>query len=118
MNIDLLFTVSVCVILAFLFVILVILIKNNKLNSIREACYWIFLKAEDIYGASNGDKKLEYACEKVYELFPAWLKLFVDKEMLNNLVQKWFDESTRLAKDYLDNGLLDHSIPTRPEVTD
>ena len=96
------------------------LIKNNKLNSIRETCYWIFLKAEDIYGAKKGEEKIAYACEKAYELFPAWLKVLVDKETLNCLVQNWFDESTQLAKDYLDNGIIDNSVEDidRPEISE
>ena len=118
MNIDVFFIVALVVFVAILIVALVVLIKNNKLNVIREACYTIFVKAEELYGAGTGEEKLAYACEKAYELFPGWLKVLVDKDTLCGLVQKWFDEITNLAKDYLDNGILDHSIPTRPEVSE
>lgn len=110
MNIDLFFIIAVCVVLLALVVAVVILIKNNKLNVIREHCYYLFLVAENIYGSKKGPEKLAYVCNKAYEtLFPAWLKTLIDRETVTELVQKWFDDVTGLTKDYLDNGMLDHS---------
>lgn len=109
MNADLIFATAFSVILIALVVAVVVLIRNNKLNVIREHCYQLFLIAEDIYGAKKGPEKLAYVCNQVYDLFPAWLKYMIDRETANELVQKWFDDVVSLTKDYLDNGMIDHS---------
>lgn len=109
MNTDLIFTTLIFIIIAVLVVALIILIKNNRLNVIRETCYTLFIRAEETYGAKQGKAKLQYVCDMLYAMFPTWLKLFIDEQTLKNLVQKWFDEITNLAKDYLDNGIIDNS---------
>ena len=109
MNVDLIFATAFSVILIALVVAVVMLIKNNKLSVIREHCYQLFIIAENIYGANKGAEKFAYVCNYVYDLFPAWLQYMVDRETTNKLVQKWFDEVISLTKDYLDNGIIDHS---------
>lgn len=109
MNIDLVFATVFSVILIALVVAVVVLIRNNKLDVIRKHCYQLFLIAEDIYGANKGPEKFAYVCNQVYDLFPVWLRHLIDKETATELVQKWFDEAIELTKDYLDNGMLDHS---------
>jgi hypothetical protein len=69
------------------------------------------LQAERIFSDGEGKKKFDAVFEKLYnDLVPAWMHLFVSQDDIRRKLQEWYD----LAKDYLDNGVIDGSL-TKPQ---
>jgi hypothetical protein len=62
-------------------------------------------KAKDLV-LKSGQEQEDWVVEKVYNILPARIKLFVSKEILRNLVKKFYKE----AKDYLDDGKFNDSV--------
>ena len=92
-------------IVALFFVYVVYLVVTQQWVRLRETAYKIMLKAEKIFKTGQGRKKFDYVFEQVYDLVPAWIKIFVPEDDLRFKLQEWYNH----AKDYADNGKLDGS---------
>jgi len=89
------------VILFFAYILFLVITK--QWTKLREAAYKIMLAAEKVYLTGQGRKKFNYVFVKVYNLVPAWLKLFVSEYWLRCKLQEWYN----LVKDYADDGKID-----------
>ena len=73
---------------------------------LRGLAYALMLQAERIFSSGEGKQKFDAVFEKLYfDLIPAWLRLFVSPRSIREKLQEWYI----LAKDYLDNGIVDNS---------
>ena len=101
----------VLVIIAILIVISVIwmgytYIKNRTLDEIRGDVYQLVLKAEHTYRlSSSGKQKMKWVVSQARKLLPGWMQLIISEEMLQKIIQVWFDE----VKDLLDDGKMNGS---------
>ena len=87
------------------------LIVTKQWTKLREQAYGLMLQAERIFADNEGQKKFDAVFERLYfDLVPAWLRLFVSPRSIREKLQEWYI----LAKDYLDNGVVDGSLPTPP----
>lgn len=67
--------------------------------------YKIMLAVERAYADTEGQEKFDAAFTTIYDLLPAWLKLFVSPNEMKKKLQEWYD----LAKDQLDDGKINNS---------
>ena len=101
----------VLVIIAVLIVISVIwmgytYLKNRTLDEIRGDVYQLVLKAEHTYKEStSGKQKMKWVVSQARKLLPGWLQMIISEEMLEKIIQVWFDE----VKDLLDDGKMNGS---------
>ena len=99
------------VIIAILIVISVIwmgytYLKNRTLDEIRGDVYQLVLKAEHTYRlSSSGKQKMKWVVSQARKLLPGWMQLIISEEMLQKIIQVWFDE----VKDLLDDGKMNGS---------
>jgi hypothetical protein len=102
------------VILGIIFLgFIVYLAITKQWEKLRGIAYALMLQAERVFGSGEGKKKFEAVFEKLYfDLVPAWLRLFIPPEGIREKLQEWYD----LAKDYLDNGVVDGSQPKPPNT--
>lgn len=83
-----------------------IYMKDKTLEQIRLQVYDLFLVAEKTYITSkSGKQKMKYVISKARLLLPNWLQFFISDELLEILVQEWFDA----VKDLLDDGKYNNS---------
>lgn len=83
-----------------------IYMKDKTLEQIRLQVYDLFLVAESTYIASkSGKQKMKYVISKARLLLPKWLQFFITDELLEILIQEWFDA----VKDLLDDGKYNKS---------
>lgn len=101
----------VLVIIAVLIVISIIwmgyaYLKNRTLDEIRGDVYQLVLKAEHTYKESaSGKQKMKWVVSRARKLLPGWMQLIISEEMLEKIIQVWFDE----VKDLLDDGKMNGS---------
>ena len=101
----------VLVIIAVLIVISVIwmgytYLKNRTLDEIRGDVYQLVLKAEHTYKEStSGKQKMKWVVSQARKLLPGWMQMIISEEMLEKIIQIWFDE----IKDLLDDGKMNGS---------
>ena len=91
---------------ALLFVgYIVYLSITRQWAKLRELAYALMLQAERVYGDSEGEAKFDAVFNELYSKYiPAWLRLFISSESIKLKLQEWYT----LAKDYLDNGVIDN----------
>lgn len=83
--------------------------KLKALDGIREDVYRLILKAEHIYnGSEQGKQKFKYVVQQARGLLPTWLRLFLTEELLEKLIEKWFQG----VKDLLDDGKVNGTQKT------
>lgn len=81
-------------------------LKNRTLDEIRGDVYQLVLKAEHTYRASaSGKQKMKWVVSQARKLLPGWMQLIISEEMLQKIIQVWFDE----VKDLLDDGKMNGS---------
>lgn len=81
-------------------------LRDRSLDDIRADVYKLFLKAEHTYLETGaGKQKMEYVVSQARRLLPSWVQMFITDEMLEIVIQKWFDA----VKDLLDDGKLNGS---------
>jgi hypothetical protein len=81
------------------------LIITKQWTKLREQAYALMLQAERIFADGEGKKKFDAVFDKLYYgLIPTWLRLFISPESIRAKLQEWYN----LAKDYLDNGVIDN----------
>ena len=81
-------------------------LKNRTLDEIRGDVYQLVLKAEHTYRlSSSGKQKMKWVVSQARKLLPGWMQLIISDEMLQKIIQVWFDE----VKDLLDDGKMNGS---------
>lgn len=96
---------SIVIVLTFLLTVILLAIQK-KWGIIRELAYRMMLAAEMAFASGEGKKKFEAVFKTVYDMIPAWLKIFVPENLLREKLQKWFD----IAKDWADDGVVNDSV--------
>lgn len=89
-------------ILLAVFIVLMVIIKVEALRNRANA---LFLEAEK----HITEDKFKYVCENLYTYIPSVVKLFVNEELFEEIVQMIYDNTRKIAHDILDNGKLDKS---------
>ena len=79
---------------------------TRQWTRVREFAYQIMLLAERTFKDEEGQLKFDFVVAMVYRYIPVWLKIFVKEEDIKKLIGKWY----QLAKDYLDDGVINDSI--------
>lgn len=89
-----------------LLVVIFLYVKDKSLNDIREDVYDLFLKAEHLYTETGaGEDRLDWVVDLAYPKLPWYIQLFINKDVLKKIIDKWF----RGIKDLLDDGKLNDS---------
>ncbi len=89
-----------------------IYIRNKSLEDIRADVYQQFLKAEHMYKESgSGKQKMKYVISQARMLLPNWLQIFITEELLEMVIEEWF----QAVKDLLDDGKLNRSAESEEE---
>lgn len=71
---------------------LFLLVLFKKYTTLKQVALKLIVEAEKtIIGEKLGDKKFTWVFEKLYSFIPWYLKLFIDKDMLEKLIQEVFD---------------------------
>lgn len=85
--------------------VLVGLLIIIKIEKIRNRANALFLQAEKYVT----EDKLKYVCDNLYSYIPAVAQIFITDELFKRIVQALYDKSRKLAKDLLDDGMLNKS---------
>lgn len=86
--------------------------KDAVLATIREAVYKLMLTAEKKYGRNTGEQKLSFVLTALYDyVAPDIIRKFLTDDELKGYIQKLYDKYYDKAKDYLDDGKINDSIP-------
>lgn len=81
-------------------------LKSRTLDEIRGDVYQLVLRAEHTYKeSSSGKQKMKWVVCQARKLLPGWLQIIISEEMLEKIIQVWFDE----VKDLLDDGKMNGS---------
>lgn len=81
------------------------LVIAGRWETLRKEAYKIMLSVEKAYADTEGQAKFNTAFTSVYNLLPAWFKLFIPPKVLKEKLQEWYD----LAMDQLDDGKINNS---------
>ena len=101
----------VLVIIAVMIVISIIYmgytyLKNRTLDEIRGDVYQLVLMAEHTFReSSSGKQKMKWVVSQARRLLPGWLQMVISEEMLEKIIQVWFNE----IKEVLDDGQMNGS---------
>lgn len=90
------------IILVTLFVLYMVF-KVKRLG-IRKFLVELIVLAEQIYEKEQTNEKFEYCFERLYQLLPSYIRLFITKSMIEKFVQLTFDE-IKIALDYQEKKL-------------
>ena len=83
------------------------LIVQRRWSKLREIAYKLIRQAEAaITGTKMGQERFNTVLTQLYNMIPAWLRIFIPKSLLEQKLQEWFD----LIKDSLDDGKINKSI--------
>lgn len=81
-------------------------LKGRTLEQIRGDVYQLVLKAEHMYQESSaGKQKMKWVVQQARKLLPRWMQAIITDEVLEKIIQVWFDE----VKDLLDDGKVNGS---------
>ena len=81
-------------------------LRDKSMENIREDVYGLILKAEHIFMETGaGRAKMNYVVANAKKMLPKWLQAIVTEELLESVIQMWFDA----VKDLLDDGKLNKS---------
>ena len=85
------------------FIFLVLIIKVEKIRNRANA---LFLEAEKKIEKNH----MKYVCDNLYKYIPNIVKMFVNKDLFEKVIQMIYDHSRNLAKDLLDDGKRNKSV--------
>lgn len=89
-----------------------IYLRDRSLEDIRKDVYQLFLKAEHKYTESGtGKQKMKYVISQARMLLPNWLQFFITEELLEIVIEGWF----QAVKDLLDDGKMNRSAEGEDE---
>lgn len=75
--------------------------RNRTLEQVRADVYQLILKAEHTYKeSSSGKQKMKWVVQQARMILPNWLQTLITDDVLEYVIQTWFDE----IKDLLDDG--------------
>lgn len=84
-----------------------IYLRDKTLEDIRADVYQLFLKAEHTYTETGeGKQKMKYVIQQARGLLPRWLNVFITDELLEKVIEMWF----QAVKDLLDDGKINKSV--------
>ena len=75
------------------------------LTDLRIKAYALMLLAEKEYIKSQGAEKFQFVLCTIYGMLPKSLKIFLTKDALAKIIQRWYEQ----AKDILDDGTINDS---------
>ncbi|AEY65837.1 hypothetical protein [Clostridium sp. BNL1100] len=80
---------------------IVYLIVKHRWANLREMAYDLIRQAEKaVTGTKKGQERFDIVLTQLYNLVPAWLRLFIPRTYFEQKLQEWF----ALIKDSLDDG--------------
>ena len=88
---------------------MIYLVATKNWPGLRLLAYKAMLRVEKVYCDKGGEAKLHLVLVKIYARYPL-LDLFMDEITLKKKLQDWFD----IAKDELDDGIINDSIKKHP----
>lgn len=81
-------------------------LRDHTVDQIRVDAYQLILKAENMYQeSSSGKQKMKWVVSQTRKLLPGWLQMIITDEVLQKIIQVWFDE----IKDLMDDGKVNGS---------
>lgn len=92
---------TMLIFLCFVVYIICLVIKGEW-DKLRELAYKLMLSAERLFTENQGEEKMEAVFAAVYKLVPELFYRFVPPDYMKKKLQEWYD----LAKDYLDDGVI------------
>lgn len=101
--------ITIIIVAVFIFglgVLLYLYVRDKTLEDIRTDVYQLFLMAEHIYLSGEGKQKMDYVIQSARALLPPFARFFITEELLQKVVQLWFDS----IKDLLDDGKYNGSV--------
>jgi hypothetical protein len=103
---DISIIVTICVFVLAL-VVVIIQVVNGKWEMLKaEAVAGIFYAEKIIVGTKRGRDKMNFVIDVLYKNYvPAWMKIFVTKQMLEDLIEDSFFK----VRDLLDDGKSNNS---------
>lgn len=90
---------SIVIIALVVIISIVSLFYSIKKLGLRIVAIKFIVEAERIFQNKKGSVKFNYVVDKIYEMIPKFLQIFVTKVLLINFIQKVFDE-VKIALDY------------------
>lgn len=77
-------------------------LRDKTLNEIRADVYQKFLEAEHNEVLTSGKQKMKWVLSQARMLLPSWAQLLITDNLLEKVVEGWF----QAVKDLLDDGKL------------
>jgi hypothetical protein len=74
-------------------------LKDKSLSEIKKDVYGLFVDAEHEFEPGEGKQKMEWVVSKARLLLPKWLQLIISDEMLERLIELWFQAIKALLHD-------------------
>ena len=88
--------IILAVIIAAIIAVFVILAVKGRKDIIYKIIFALVNEAEAAFGSKTGKLKFAYVIERVYEILPPIVRLFISYNMLEKLIEKALEE----AKEY------------------
>lgn len=85
-------------------VVFIILLLIIKVETLRNRANALFLEAEK----NITEDKFNYVCENLYMYIPNILKIFIDEDLFERIVQMIYNRTREIAKDLLSDGKLNN----------
>ena len=104
-------TIMMIVLIIFLLAVFTVgiyfYLRDKTLNDIRADVYQLFLKAEQNPNFTKaGKQKMKWVLSQARMLLPTWAKILISEELLESVIQIWF----QAVKDLLDDGKYNKSV--------
>lgn len=104
-------TIMMIVLIIFLLAVFIVgiyfYLRDKTLNDIRADVYQLFLKAEQNPNFTKaGKQKMKWVLRQARMLLPTWAKILISEELLESVIQIWF----QAVKDLLDDGKYNKSV--------
>lgn len=82
-------------------------LQNASLEDIRADVYDLFLQAEHTFTETEaGQQKMKWVIQQARGLLPLWAQCIISEELLESVIEEWFD----MVKDLLDDGKFNKSV--------
>ena len=67
---------------------IIYLIYLSKKKGLRQVALEAILIAEEKWNTTTGKERLQIAVDYVYDYIPSYVKIFLSKELLNNIISR------------------------------
>lgn len=85
-------------------IVFIVLLLIIKVETLRNRANALFLEAEK----NITEDKFNYVCENLYMYIPNILKIFIDEDLFERIVQMIYNRTREIAKDLLSDGKLNN----------